>query len=92
MVKVLKFFKGKKGDFISRYDDGRIKADMVRDVPKDFAFVVVDVEVESIKALLGEVAKEFDSFYIKTENGKIIEAYGMHGIIPHDDKPVYKIL
>jgi len=47
---------------------------LVKDVPKDFAFVVVDVEVESIKALLGSKAKEFDSFYIKTENGEIIEA------------------
>ena len=65
---------------------------LVKDVPKDFAFVVVDVEVESIKALLGSKAKEFDSFFIRTENGEIIEAYGMHGTIPHDDRPVYKIL
>jgi len=68
------------------------EATKVKEIPEEFSFVNVDTEVESIKALLGDKAREFDSFFIRTENGEIIEAYGMHGTTPHDDRPVYKIL
>jgi len=64
----------------------------VRDLPEDFLFVSIDLEVEELKKHLGKEAEEYDSFFIKVENGEIVEAYGMHGIIPHDDKIVWKII
>ncbi len=34
---------------------------------------------------------EFDSFFVSIFEGDFVQVFGMHGIIPTLDKPVYKI-
>jgi hypothetical protein len=63
-----------------------------KNIPEDFVFVSTDFEVEELKNQLGKEAKEYDAFFIKVKNGEIVEAYGMHGIVPHNDKLVWKII
>lgn len=62
----------------------------VADLPDDLLFVSTDIEVEGIKKLLGNEAK--DSFFVRIENGEIVEAYGMYGIVPHLDKLVFRVV
>jgi len=62
----------------------------VADLPDDLLFVSTDIEVEGIKKLLGNEAKV--SFFVRIENGEIVEAYGMYGIVPHLDKLVFRVV
>ena len=64
----------------------------VADLPDDLLFVSTDIEVEGIKKLLGNEAKDYDSFFVRIENGEIVEAYGMYGIVPHLDKLVFRVV
>jgi hypothetical protein len=58
---------------------------------KSFNFVSDSQEVKSIKENLGEVADEFDSFFVKVGDGDYVEVWGIHGIIPFDSKLAFKI-
>jgi len=57
---------------------------------EDLVFVNVDFEVRELKQLLG-VKEDYNALFVKIENGEIVEAYGMYGIIPGQEKPVYRI-
>ena len=59
---------------------------------EDLLCVSCDVEVKTIKEYLGEKAKEFDSSFVKIEDGEYREVYGMHGSVPHLDKDVEKLI
>ena len=56
-----------------------------------FNFVSDSQDVKPIKEYLGEIANEFDSFFVKIEDGDYAEVWGIHGIIPYTNKTAYRI-
>jgi hypothetical protein len=49
-------------------------------------------DIKHIKNHLGEIAQEFDSFFVVVAGGDYIAVWGMYNIVPHLHKPVYRIL
>lgn len=47
--------------------------------------------IEVKKYLMPEVRGEFDSFFVRVEDGEYTEIWGMMGIIPYNHKVVYKV-
>lgn len=61
-------------------------------VPDDHQFVSDSQDVEAIKGNLGVIAQEFDSFFVKIQDGDYVSVYGLEGIVPLKSKPVWKIV
>lgn len=57
---------------------------------EDLVFVNVDFEVRELLDLLG-VKEDYNALFVKMENGDIVEAYGMYGVVPDLEKPVFRI-
>lgn len=57
-----------------------------------WTFVSDSQEVEAIKSHVGEAGNEFDSFFVKVEEGDYAEVWGVHGIIPYTNKNAYRIV
>jgi hypothetical protein len=49
-------------------------------------------DVQYVKEYLGEIAQDYDSFFLKVEDGDYAEVWGMEGIIPYLYKTVHKIV
>jgi hypothetical protein len=62
-------------------------AGVVKDINgrKDLQFISDSQDVNDIKYMLGlkPELSEYDSFFVKVENGDYSEIYGMTGIIPY---------
>ncbi len=60
----------------------------------DLQFISDSQDVEAIKDFIswryGDLA-DYDSFFVKVEDGDYIEIYGMTGIIPYLEKEVTEI-
>lgn len=65
------------------------------DMPEDegWYFLVDSQDVAEIKEHFGNTAKldQFDSFFACIADGDYQEVYGMQGIVPLTNKPVYRI-
>jgi len=59
---------------------------------KDLQFIDTSQEVEEIKKHLGRRAKEFDSFFVRVEDGDYAEVYGMRGIVPYKNRYVEQLV
>jgi hypothetical protein len=60
----------------------------VADVPGYFSFTNLDTDVKAINEIYGT---DYDSFFVDVGEGEYLAVYGLHGIIPDNDKPVYKV-
>lgn len=65
----------------------------VKDIQKrqDLQFIDLSQDIKIIKEYIGQEARDYDSFFIKIENGDYTEVYGMEGIIPYMNKFLYRI-
>ena len=66
----------------------------VKDIPQDFMFINNDIEVAELKSnLKGLRDSSFNSFFVKIDSDcEYKSVFGMNGIVPYLEKPVYKIL
>jgi hypothetical protein len=62
----------------------------VKDIPDNFQFLSDSQDVEQIKSDIPG-ADEFDSFFVSIQDGDYLDIYGIKGIIPYNNKPVYKL-
>lgn len=51
-----------------------------------------ETDADHIKDVVGGEAYDYDTFFVKVENGDYTEVWGMHGIIPYFYKAVTRIL
>jgi len=56
-----------------------------------FVFVSDSQDVRPIKEYFGEIAEDFDAFFVKVGDGDYVEVWGIHGIIPDLNKTAYQI-
>lgn len=63
----------------------------VAQIPDSFDFVSDSQDVEPIKHSFKK-AKEYDSFFVRVENGEYVSIYGMCGIVPYLSKLATKII
>ena len=59
---------------------------------KDLQFIEVDCDVDEIKKYIGRRAKEFDSFFVRVEDGEYAEVYGMKGTVPYLNRAVEQLV
>lgn len=57
----------------------------------DFIFLSDSQDVDSIRAYAPDYAEDFDSFLVKLADGDYAEIWGIHGIVPDNDKIAYRI-
>jgi len=55
-------------------------------------FVSDSQDINPIKEVFGSPASEFDSFFVRAENGEYTEVYGMEGLVPTLDRELGVIL
>lgn len=62
----------------------------VNNLGPDFQFVVDSQDVQAVKEHFGpdSLAADYDSFFVKIENGDYVAVYGMSGIVPYLSKLV----
>lgn len=66
---------------------------LVKDLEdKDLQFISDSQETEVIKSRLGRKAKEFDSFFVRVEDGEYAEVYGMRGAVPYLNRQVVQLV
>lgn len=63
---------------------------IVAQVPNDYDFVTDSTEVAAINSQVDGGA-DFDAYFIKQNDGEIVGAYGMYGIIPFNSKLVTSV-
>lgn len=56
-----------------------------------FTFVSDSQDVQSVRDNV-EGTAEYDSYFVRIEDGDYAEVYGMRGIVPKLDKAIHKIL
>lgn len=71
----------------------------IRDFGREYIFVDIDYEVESMKeSIAGSVArfdKEYDdygAFFVIVGDGDFDEVWGIYGNIPYNDKIAYRVI
>jgi hypothetical protein len=66
----------------------------VREIDPKLQFISDSQDVEAIRESCGLTLadNQFDSFFVDTQDGDYTEVWGMFGIIPRDEKPVYRVL
>jgi hypothetical protein len=66
----------------------------IKDIQKrqDLHFVDLSQEIDWIKDFIGENAKNYDTFFVKIEDGDFTEVYGIDGTIPYLDTFLYRII
>jgi len=59
----------------------------------DLEFISDDYSINSIKNTIGrfEELKDFNSFFVKINNGEYEEVYGIYGTVPYITKDIYRI-
>jgi hypothetical protein len=62
----------------------------VQDISQEYDFTNDSTEVRSINSQVDGGA-DFDSYFIAQQDGEIIGAYGMYGVIPYNNKTVYSV-
>lgn len=64
----------------------------IKDVPVSFVFVSDVQDVEPIKELI-PAAAQYDSFFFQRGTGdeEYGQVWGMHGIVPYNDKSAYRL-
>jgi len=66
----------------------------VKDLEKipDLTFLSDSQDVEAVKSYVGtKEVQEYDSFFVKVEEGEYTEIWGMEGIVPHLEARVYRV-
>ena len=63
----------------------------VQDINNREDLTFCENDADFIKEYIGEKAQEYDTFFVKVENGDYSEIYGMYGIIPNLYKKLYRI-
>lgn len=53
---------------------------------KNLQFVSDSQDVQSLKDSLGSIAQGFDAFFIEIKDGDYQEVWGIHGIVPFNQK------
>lgn len=53
---------------------------------KDLQFVSDSQDVDFIKQHCGSIANEFDAFFVSIKDGDYTEIWGIHGIVPFNQK------
>ena len=56
-----------------------------------FTFVSDSQDVQAVRDSV-EGTIEYDSYFVRIDEGDYVEVYGMRGIVPKLDKAVHKIL
>lgn len=68
------------------------KNPQVKNLDPDLIFVSDSQDVQAVKENLGRPAyREYDSFFVRVEEGEYTEVWGMHGIVPDLERQVYKL-
>lgn len=49
-------------------------------------------DTESICNDIGDIAQEYDSFFVIVGEGEYTAIWGMYGIVPWLDRPVYRLV
>ena len=60
----------------------------VADIDPKLQFVSDSQDVDPIR----EFAPEYDSFFVDIADGEYTEVWGMYGVIPWNEKQVYRVL
>jgi hypothetical protein len=64
----------------------------VRFVPEYCTFVSDSQDVQPIKEHIGELAQDYDAFFVHVNNGDYTEIWGIVGIIPSLSKLATRLL
>lgn len=71
--------------------NGKFGRAIVDNIPLEASFLVDTQDVEPIKQYFGDIAQDYDSFFVISDNGDYTAVWGMYNIVPWLDKPVYRI-
>jgi hypothetical protein len=66
-----------------------LQTSTVAAMPDEFAFINDSAEVFHIAASLG---RPFNAFFVHAVDGEYVEVWGMYGVIPTLNRPVYRVL
>lgn len=58
----------------------------VNELPMELQFLSDSQDVKHIQNYIGETAMEYDSFFVRVQDGDYIEVWGISGIIPFESK------
>ena len=64
---------------------------LVSALDKELLFVSDSQDVQPIKELLGDIAADYDSFFVEIKDGDYWQVWGMEGIVPWLHKSVTRI-
>jgi hypothetical protein len=67
-------------------------AKLTEELPQNALFMSDSQDVKAIKTYVGEIANEFDAFFVVLGDGEYLAVYGIYGVIPYLTKTVTKIL
>jgi len=59
---------------------------------KDLIFLCDSQDVKFVKDYIGIEAEDFDSFFVKIEDGDYTEIFGIFGIVPYLEKEIFQII
>lgn len=59
---------------------------------KEYHLVNDTQDAEEVRRHIGEKAADFDSFFVKVENGDYVEVWGFEGIVPCNWKRAWRVL
>ena len=63
----------------------------VKDLPNEVLFVELSQDVNSIKEHYPQFS-EYDTFFVRVEDGEYVELYGMYGCVPWLSRNVFKLI
>jgi hypothetical protein len=64
----------------------------ISDLNNNLILVTDSQDATNIKEYLGRIGDDYDSFFVKVEDGDFAEVYGFYGIIPELNKICYKLI
>ena len=59
---------------------------------KDLIFLCDSQDVKFVKDYIGIEAEDFDSFFVKIEDGDYTEIFRIFGIVPYLEKEIFQII
>jgi len=67
---------------------------LISQLPQDEGLQLVtdSQDVDNIKEYLGGIGNDYDSFFVRVEDGDFVEVYGFYGIVPRLDRTCYKLI
>lgn len=61
-------------------------------LPTELQFVSDSQDVQAVRESLGEIAAEYDAFFVNVGDGEYTEVWGIVGIVPYNTKLTTRLL